>query len=212
MTAVSPRRFGSFYHLCGKRILDVAVASVLLVVFAPVMIAIWCLIRLTLGAPVLFRQRRPGYQGVPFTMLKFRTMQEGRDRFGHDLPDAHRLTALGRLLRRTSVDELPELLNVLRGEMSLVGPRPLLLEYLPRYSPEQRRRHDVRPGMTGLAQVNGRNDISWDAKFHWDLHYVDSVSLAMDVAILARTVATVFSFRGIGNTPDQPVEKFRGHA
>ena len=154
-------------------------------------------VRCKLGGPVLFRQLRPGLHGAPFTLLKFRSMTEAKDADGHHLPDAERLTRFGRFLRGSSLDELPALLNVLCGEMSLVGPRPLLMEYLPRYSPQQARRHDARPGITGWAQVNGRNAISWDEKFQLDVWYVDHQSLWLDIRILALTAWTVFHRHGV---------------
>jgi len=167
-------------------------------------------VRLRLGVPVLFRQRRPGLHGQPFTLLKFRTMTGARDAAGNLLPDAERLTPLGRFLRATSLDELPELLNVLKGEMSLVGPRPLLLEYLTRYTPEQARRHDVRPGITGWAQVNGRNALSWEHKFALDVWYVDHVSLGLDLKILVLTALRVLARQGISQPGHATMEEFLG--
>ncbi|MDW8103884.1 MAG: sugar transferase, partial [Armatimonadota bacterium] len=155
-----------------KRLLDLLGASIGIVLTAPIMLLIAALIRLTMGKPVLFRQMRPGLHGKPFVMLKFRTMTDQRDAKGELLPDELRLTRFGKWLRSTSLDELPELFNVLKGEMSLVGPRPLLMEYLPRYTPEQARRHEVKPGITGWAQVNGRNALSWEEKFRLDVWYV----------------------------------------
>jgi sugar transferase EpsL len=174
-----------------KRTFDVVVAAALLVVLAPVFAVVAVLVRMKLGSPVLFRQVRPGRHEVPFVIMKFRTMFDGSEL------DEARLTRLGRTLRRTSLDELPTLFNVLRGDMSFVGPRPLLVEYLPRYSPEQRRRHEVRPGVTGWAQVNGRNAISWEDKLALDLWYVAHWSLRLDLVILAKTVATVLTGSGV---------------
>lgn len=174
-----------------KRLIDVVAASIGLVVLMPLLTVIAVAIRVSMGRPVLFRQRRPGYRGRPFTLIKFRTMRATSG------TDAERLTWLGRFLRRLSLDELPQLWNVLKGEMSLVGPRPLLLEYLPRYSPEQARRHLARPGITGWAQINGRNAISWDEKFRLDTWYVDHWSLRLDLAILLATVLRVVERRGI---------------
>jgi len=162
------------------------------------------------GSPILFRQNRPGLRGKPFAILKFRTMTNARDAQGNLLPDAQRLTLLGRDLRSTSLDELPELLNVLRGDMSLVGPRPLLMEYLPRYTPEQARRHEVKPGITGWAQVNGRNAISWEEKFKLDVWYVDHCSLWLDLKILALTVIQVFQRNGINATGHATMPVFEG--
>jgi lipopolysaccharide/colanic/teichoic acid biosynthesis glycosyltransferase len=188
---------GSFYRRRGKRIVDVVGAAGALVLTAPVQLVAAVVVRRSMGSPVLFRQERPGIAGKPFTLLKFRTMVEVRGVSGVPQSDAERLTPLGLRLRASSVDELPELWNVLRGDMSLVGPRPLLMEYLPRYSPEQSRRHDVRPGITGWAQVNGRNALSWDEKFEMDVWYVDNLSARLDARILWRTLATVLGRRGV---------------
>ncbi len=197
-TAAQKARHG--YAL--KRPLDVLAAAAALVVCAPVMLAVALAIRLTMGGPVLFRQQRPGLHGQPFTLLKFRTMTDWRGPDGALLPDADRLTPLGRFLRRTSLDELPQLINVLRGEMSLVGPRPLLMEYLPLYSPRQARRHEVRPGITGWAQVQGRNSLTWEQKFDLDVAYVDRHSLLLDLRILGLTLLKVLQREGI-NQPGQ---------
>ncbi len=194
-----------------KRGIDVLGASVALVVLSPLLAVVALLVRVRMGAPVLFRQTRPGLHGRPFRLVKFRTMTDGRDADGGLLPDAERLTGLGRWLRRTSIDELPELLNVLAGEMSLVGPRPLLTEYLELYSPEQARRHEVRPGITGWTQVNGRNALSWEEKFALDVWYVDHRSLRLDLSILAKTVAQVVSGRGVSAPGHATMEPFRGH-
>ncbi|MDQ0304611.1 sugar transferase [Ancylobacter polymorphus] len=180
-----------------KRAFDIVVATFLLVVLAPVLVVLVCLVRARLGTPVLFRQTRPGLHGRPFEIIKFRTMADARDSDGRLRPDGERLTRFGRFLRASSLDELPELWNVLKGEMSLVGPRPLLTEYLPLYSPEQARRHEVRPGITGWAQVNGRNAISWDEKFAMDVWYVDNRSFALDIRIIALTVIKVLKRDGI---------------
>ncbi|HXY94572.1 MAG TPA: sugar transferase [Acidimicrobiia bacterium] len=193
-----------------KRAFDVAGAVSLLVLLSPIAAVVALAVWLRLGPPVLFRQTRPGRGGRPFTLLKFRTMTEQRDARGDPLPDERRLTALGRVLRRTSLDELPELVNVLTGDMSLVGPRPLLMEYLPLYSPEQMRRHDVRPGITGWAQVNGRNALTWEDKFALDVWYVDHHSLRLDSTILARTVGQVLSGRGVSAPGHATTERFRG--
>lgn len=188
---------GSFYRLRGKRILDVVGASGALVLTAPVQAAAAIAVRRSMGSPVLFRQVRPGRSGRPFTLMKFRTMRSAADSRGATLPDSERLTALGRFLRSSSIDELPELVNVVRGDMSLVGPRPLLMEYLPRYTAEQARRHEVRPGITGWAQVSGRNALSWEDKFELDVWYVDHMSFALDMRILWRTVRAVVGREGI---------------
>jgi lipopolysaccharide/colanic/teichoic acid biosynthesis glycosyltransferase len=180
-----------------KRTIDVVVSTALLAIAAIPMALVALAIRWTMGAPVLFRQERPGRDEVPFTMLKFRTMREPRPGEDALATDAARLTRLGRWLRRTSLDELPELWNVLRGDLSLVGPRPLLMDYLPRYSPEQRRRHEVKPGLTGPAQVDGRNALSWEDQFELDVWYVDHRSLAVDLRLLARTIRVVLSGAGV---------------
>ena len=187
----------SFYQRRGKRLLDVVGAVAGLFVTAPLQAAAAVAIRREVGSPVLFRQQRPGLGGKPFTLLKLRTMRDAVDASGRVLPDSSRLTPLGRRLRAWSIDELPELWNVLRGDMSLVGPRPLLMEYLPRYTPEQARRHSVRPGLTGWAQVSGRNALSWEEKFALDVWYVDHVSLGLDLRILWRTAWAVVSRTGI---------------
>jgi lipopolysaccharide/colanic/teichoic acid biosynthesis glycosyltransferase len=193
-----------------KRAVDLAGAALLLVLLSPVLATIGVAVRLRMGAPVLFRQLRPGRHGRPFTMLKFRTMVDAHDPDGAPLPDSARLTALGRFLRRTSLDELPALLNVLAGEMSLVGPRPLLMEYLPLYTAEQRHRHDVPPGITGWAQVNGRNALTWDDKFALDTWYVDHRSLRLDLEILGRTMREVVVGHGISAPGHETMEPFRG--
>ena len=166
--------------------------------------------RLKLGSPVVFSQKRPGLHGKPFTMYKFRTMRDAVDNHGQQLPDSERMTPMGRFLRASSLDELPELFNVLRGDMSLVGPRPLLMEYLDRYTPQQARRHEVRPGITGWAQVNGRNAISWEQKFELDVWYVDNRSFALDLKILWLTVQKVFKREGISAAGEATMPKFMG--
>lgn len=183
-----------------KRCLDIVVSVVALAVAAVPMAVVAVAIRLTMGSPVFFRQVRPGRDEVPFTMLKFRTMRNPRPGENALATDGERITRLGRWLRRTSIDELPELWNVLRGDLSLVGPRPLLMAYLPRYSPEQRRRHEVKPGLTGPAQVQGRNDLSWEETFELDVWYVDHRTFLLDLKLLARTAKTVLS--GAGSSPE----------
>ncbi|MDW8322180.1 MAG: sugar transferase [Armatimonadota bacterium] len=180
-----------------KRLIDILGAGIGIILTAPLMLLIAVLVRAMMGKPVLFRQIRPGLHGKPFVILKFRTMTDRRDASGELLPDELRLTRFGKWLRSTSLDELPELLNVLRGEMSLVGPRPLLMEYLPRYTPEQARRHEVKPGITGWAQINGRNALSWEEKFKLDVWYVDNWNLWLDVKILLLTVWKVLKREGI---------------
>jgi lipopolysaccharide/colanic/teichoic acid biosynthesis glycosyltransferase len=193
-----------------KRVIDVLGASTALVVLSPLLAVVAVLVRVRMGPPVLFRQLRPGREGRPFELTKFRTMTDQRGPDGTLLPDAQRLTALGRFLRRTSIDELPELVNVVRGDMSLVGPRPLLMEYLPRYSAEQARRHEVRPGVTGWTQVNGRNELTWDEKFALDVWYVDHRSTRLDLEILGRTVSQVLSGQGVSAPGHATMEPFRG--
>lgn len=193
-----------------RRVLDPLVALALILVLAPVLIVLWILVRTRLGAPVLFRQERPGLHGRPFTILKFRTMTDARGPDGTPLPDDERMTPFGRLLRRSSLDELPELFNVLRGEMAFVGPRPLLMEYLPRYTERQRRRHEVPPGVTGWAQVNGRNTLDWATKFELDVWYVDHVSPWLDLKILLMTVGEVIRPRGISHDGHETMPLFEG--
>ena len=193
-----------------KRVFDFVVALLLLLVFSPVLMIVAILVRLKLGRPIFFSQDRPGKNGRPFRMLKFRTMLNAVVAAGEPLPDDFRLTSFGRALRSSSLDELPELLNVLRGEMSLVGPRPLLMEYLPLYSPEQSRRHEVRPGITGWAQVNGRNSLSWEEKFALDVWYVDHRSLVLDMRILWSTIRKVVKRDGISADGDATMPPFKG--
>lgn len=193
-----------------KRIFDVAIAILVLGVSLPILVLLALLIRIWLGRPVLFVQVRPGLHGKPFRMVKFRTMTDKRDKHGRLLPDNIRLTRFGRILRSTSLDELPELWNVLKGDMSLVGPRPLLMEYLPLYSKEQYRRHEVRPGVTGWAQINGRNAISWEDKFKLDVWYVDNQSFGLDLKILFLTVKKVLIRDGISGQGEVTMSKFTG--
>ena len=185
------------YRLLGKRVLDLALAFPALVVFSPLLLSVALLIRLRLGPPVLFRQQRPGREGQPFMMYKFRTMTNTCDREGRLLPDAERLTKLGRFLRGTSLDELPELLNVLKGEMSLVGPRPLLGQYLERYTLRQARRHEVRPGITGWAQINGRQTVYFSKRLELDVWYIDHLTLGLDLKILFLTIPRALTARGV---------------
>ena len=194
-----------------KRLFDFVVALSLMALMMPLLLGLMLLIRVLLGSPVFFEQVRPGRHARPFTMLKFRTMTERRDALGNLLPDAERLTRFGRLLRSTSLDEIPELINVVRGEMSLVGPRPLLMEYLPLYSSHQVRRHDVRPGVTGWAQVNGRNLLSWEDKFELDVWYVNNRSFFLDLKIVWMTVATVFLREGINQEGAATMDRFTGN-
>jgi len=193
-----------------KRIFDVVLSLLGFVLLAIPLLILICMIRLRLGKPVFFRQVRPGLHGNPFQILKFRTMTDARGEDGELLPDPDRLTEFGAFLRSTSLDELPELWNVLKGDMSLVGPRPLLMEYLPLYSREQARRHHVRPGITGLAQVSGRNAISWEEKFRLDVWYVDHVSVWLDIVILWKTVVKVLAREGISAAGEFSAPRFRG--
>lgn len=190
--------------------MDIFGAAVGLVLLSPALIIVAFMIRRDMGSPVLFRQVRPGINGRPFQMIKFRTMRDAVDAQGNALPDAERLTKLGRFLRSTSLDELPELWNVLKGDMSLVGPRPLLMEYLPLYSVEQARRHQVRPGVTGWAQVNGRNSISWEEKFALDVWYVDNRSVWLDLKIIWLTIRKVVKREGISAAGEATMPKFDG--
>jgi lipopolysaccharide/colanic/teichoic acid biosynthesis glycosyltransferase len=200
----------TFYRRLGKRVLDLGLAVPALVVLAPVGLVVGALIRLELGGPVLFRQSRPGRDGQIFEVIKFRSMSNARGADGELLPDEERVTPFGNRLRRLSLDELPTLWNVVRGDMSLIGPRPLLVQYLDRYTPEQRRRHDVLPGITGWAQVNGRNTISWEAKFEHDVWYVENVSLGADLRILLRTATQVLGRRGISAEGHATMPEFTG--
>jgi len=193
-----------------KRVVDIVGASVGIILLAPVMLAVALLVLLTMGRPVLFRQQRPGLRGKPFTLYKFRTMRDARTASGELLPDDLRLTTFGKWLRSTSLDELPELFNVLKGEMSLVGPRPLLMEYLPRYSPEQARRHEVKPGITGWAQVNGRNALTWEEKFRMDVWYVDHWNLWLDMKIVLLTIWKVLKREGISAEGSATMPMFMG--
>lgn len=193
-----------------KRLFDISLATTALVVLCPVLVGVCVLVRWKLGSPVLFRQVRPGMHGKPFEMVKFRTMLDAVDAQGNVLPDHERLTPFGRFLRSTSIDELPELWNVLKGDMSLVGPRPLLMEYLPLYSPEQATRHNLKPGMTGWAQINGRNAISWEDKFKLDVWYVDNQSLWLDIRIIFLTIKKVVIRDGISADGEATMSRFTG--
>jgi lipopolysaccharide/colanic/teichoic acid biosynthesis glycosyltransferase len=195
-----------------KRAFDIVVSLICLVALSPVMLITGLLALFSMGFPVLYRQVRPGLHGAPFEMIKFRTMANLTDSAGNLMPDAQRLTPVGVALRKTSLDELPELWNVLRGDMSLVGPRPLLMEYLPLYTKEQARRHDVRPGITGWAQVNGRNTVDWGERFRMDVWYVDNQSLWLDLKILWLTVWSVLGAKGVSQDGHATCEKFRGDA
>ncbi len=193
-----------------KRLFDLILAVPILILISPLLLLVGLLVRIRMGSPVIFRQTRPGFKGNPISVYKFRTMKEAYDSEGQSLPDDQRLTRLGRFLRALSLDELPELFNVLRGEMSLVGPRPLLMKYLDRYTPEQARRHEVLPGMTGWAQVNGRNAITWEDKFRHDVWYVDHWSFLLDVRILALTPWVVLRREGITSPGNATTKEFMG--
>ncbi|CAK7039487.1 MAG: Undecaprenyl phosphate N,N'-diacetylbacillosamine 1-phosphate transferase [Phascolarctobacterium sp.] len=194
-----------------KRILDIILSLIALIILSPLLILISILVRIKLGSPVFFRQLRPGKNEKIFGILKFRTMTDERDESGNLLSDDIRLTKFGQFLRSTSIDELPELLNILKGDMSIVGPRPLLVQYLERYTEEQKHRHDVKPGLTGLAQVNGRNGIAWDEKFKYDIEYAKNVTFYGDCKIILQTVMKVFGREGISSATSVTMEEFKGN-
>lgn len=200
----------SLFYRAVKRTMDVAGASAALAISAPILAGAAIAVRTTLGTPVFFRQTRPGLNEKPFRLIKLRTMREPKPGEARYRSDGDRLTPLGRFLRATSIDELPTLINVLAGDMSLVGPRPLLMEYLPRYTREQARRHEVKPGVTGLAQVRGRNSISWEEKFELDVYYVDHASIALDVRILAETIWQVLARQGVSHGAHPTMPEFLG--
>ncbi|HCD5975757.1 TPA: sugar transferase, partial [Enterococcus faecium] len=197
----------TFYQLFGKRILDILLSGIALIVLSPIILIVGFLVRIKLGSPIIFKQERPGKSEKIFSMYKFRTMTDERDHNGEYLPDEIRLTKFGKILRATSLDELPELWNILKGDMSIVGPRPLLVEYLPLYSEKQRKRHNVRPGLTGLAQVNGRNAISWEEKFDLDVYYVDKISFFNDLIIIIQTCKKVIKKENINTINNNIPEK-----
>ena len=198
------------YHKYIKRLLDIAISFTALLVLSPVLLVVAVLVRTRLGSPVIFHQDRPGYREKVFRLCNFRSMTDARGADGELLPDAVRLTRFGKALRATSLDELPELWNILKGDMSLIGPRPLLVKYLPLYNESQRRRHDVKPGLTGWAQVNGRNAITWEQRFEYDVYYVDHISFLMDLKILFQTVAVVLRHSDINSATDATMEAFTG--
>jgi lipopolysaccharide/colanic/teichoic acid biosynthesis glycosyltransferase len=200
----------NFYTRFGKRSLDLGLSLSALLLLAPLLVILALFVRVKLGAPILFRQPRPGLRGKPFILYKFRTMTDARDAQGNLLPDAQRLTAFGRFLRSASLDELPELFNVIKGEMSLVGPRPLLIQYLERYTPEQMRRHHVLPGLTGWAQVNGRNALTWEQKFELDVWYVEHQSFSLDLKIIFMTAWKILKREGINQTGQATAQEFMG--
>ena len=198
------------YEKCFKRLFDFVLSLIAIIILSPVMLITAILVRVKLGSPILFRQERPGKDEKIFAMYKFRTMTDEKDAEGNLLPDEVRLTKFGKLLRSTSLDELPELFNILKGDMSIIGPRPLLVEYLPRYNEEQKHRHDVRPGLSGLAQVNGRNAISWEEKFRYDVEYVRNITFLGDCRIIIKTVKNVIKRDGISAEGSATMEKFQG--
>lgn len=193
-----------------KRILDFILSLIALIILSPVFLIIAILVRIKLGKPVIFRQQRPGKDEKIFTLYKFRTMTDKKDENGNLLPDSERLTKFGKVLRSTSLDELPELINIIRGDMSIVGPRPLLVEYLPLYNEEQKHRHDVRPGLTGLAQIKGRNSLSWEEKFKDDITYINNITFVNDLKIFFKTIIKVFRREGIAQEGSATMDKFKG--
>jgi len=205
------RSKSKFNFSCGKRIFDLLLIIPAFIVLLPILVIVAFLVHFQLGRPVLFKQIRPGLHGKPFAIFKFRTMTDARGKSGELLSDAERLTCFGRFLRTTSLDELPELFNVLKGDMSLVGRRPLLMQYLDRYTPQQAKRHEVKPGITGWAQVNGRNAISWEEKFKRDVWYVDNWSLWLDIKIIGMTVWKIIKREGINQPGQTTAEEFRGY-
>ena len=193
-----------------KRLLDIILSAMALILLSPVLLIVAILVRTKLGSPVIFTQERPGLNEKIFRLYKFRTMTDAKDENGNLLPDEVRLTPFGKTLRSTSLDELPELINILKGEMSIIGPRPLLVKYLPLYNAEQKHRHDVRPGLTGLAQINGRNAITWEKKFEYDVEYVNHLSFALDCKIFFGTIKAVLKREGISSATDATMEAFKG--
>ena len=200
----------SFYDKYVKRSIDAILSLVAIIILSPVLAIVALLVRIKLGGPVIFKPQRPGLNEKIFTMYKFRTMTDERDADGNLLPDEVRLTKFGKALRATSLDELPELFNILKGDMAIVGPRPLLVQYLPLYNAQQKKRHCVRPGITGYAQINGRNSISWEEKFDYDIYYVANIAITLDISILFKTFKTVIKRDGINSESDATMEDFKG--
>jgi len=198
------------YNKVIKRIIDILISGIALIILSPIILILYILVKSKLGSPVFFSQERPGKDGKIFKMYKFRSMTDAKDENGNLLPDEVRLTSFGRKLRSTSLDELPELWNIFKGDMSIIGPRPLLVQYLPRYTEEQSHRHDIRPGLTGLAQVSGRNALSWEDKFKYDIEYVNNVSLSLDIKIFFRTVKAVLTHEGISAAGEATMGEFMG--
>lgn len=207
---MTAQRKRGFYEKYIKRIFDIVLSGLALIILSPVIAIVALLVRVKLGSPVIFKQDRPGLNEKIFKMYKFRSMTDERDENGELLPDEDRLPSFGKKLRSTSLDELPELVNIFKGDMSIVGPRPLLVAYLERYNDEQKQRHLVRPGITGLAQVMGRNSLSWDEKFKFDMEYIENVSLYLDIKIIFRTVAVVLERKGISSDSSDTMEEFTG--
>lgn len=201
----------TFYQKYGKRFLDIIISLSALIILSPLLVLLYILVRVKLGSPAIFTQQRPGKDEKIFKLYKFRSMTDERDNDGNMLPDDQRLTSFGRKLRSTSLDELPELFNILKGDMSIVGPRPLLVDYLSLYNEKQKQRHVVRPGLTGYAQVNGRNALSWDKKFDLDLYYVKNVSFICDILIILDTIKVVFNKDGISSETSVTMERFKGN-
>lgn len=193
-----------------KRLLDIILAIISIVILSPIFLILIVCVYIKLGSPVIFKQKRPGKDEKIFSLYKFRTMADERDEDGRLLPDEERLNSFGKKLRSTSLDEIPELLNIIKGDMSFVGPRPLLVQYLPLYNEKQKHRHDVRPGFTGLAQVNGRNSISWEEKFEWDIRYVENITFLNDCKIILKTIKIVFKREGISSNSSVTMEEFKG--
>ncbi len=207
---IEPSRKIGLYRKYFKRLLDIFLSLIAIIVLSPVLLIVTILVRVKLGSPVIFKQERPGFNEKVFTLYKFRTMTDKRNKFGELLPDSERLTSFGKFLRNTSLDELPELFNILVGDMSIIGPRPLLVQYLPLYNEHQKRRHDVRPGLSGWAQVNGRNAISWEDKFELDVEYVEKVRFILDCKIIFMTIKKVFAREGINSVSSATMEPFKG--
>lgn len=208
MTEVKPSQ--GIYRRFFKRPMDLILSLMAIIILSPVLIVVTFLIRIKLGNPVLFKQKRPGLNGEIFTIYKFRTMTDEKDENDELLPNRMRLTKFGRILRGTSLDELPELFNIIKGDMSIIGPRPLLIEYLPLYNEKQKHRNDVRPGLSGLAQVNGRNAISWEQKFDYDIEYVETISFLLDFKLIVQTFLKVFKREDVNKSENVTMEKFKG--
>ncbi|WP_028392021.1 sugar transferase [Bacillus cihuensis] len=202
---------GDFYRRFIKRSMDFILSLIAIIILSLIFLIVAIIVRVKLGSPILFKQKRPGLNEKIFIMYKFRTMTDERDKNGELLPDSVRLTKFGRFLRSTSLDELPELFNILKGDMSLIGPRPLLVQYLPLYNKYQKRRHEVRPGLSGLAQINGRNTISWEERFHLDIEYIENITFINDIIIIMKTIAKVFKREGISSQNDATMEAFQGN-